>query len=207
MVAHFNPHTRFPIRESRESPNTLGYVNFKEMVFLMRANPKNPSLLGILRPLPKFAAETPADDVLQTFIATHSHMGLVEDGSGKVLGLVTLEDVMEVLVGEIGEELDLPPASIHDLGGGSFLIGGGAKLGEVLQATGKSLSGDPKETLSDWLLGRFKGIPRVGDVYREKDIEFLVRRVRRGKVFEVCLQPGEESHLAGVPPAPPAPGS
>lgn len=90
---------------------------------------------------------------------------------------------MEELVGEIEDEFDRLPRLLHPLSGGTWIIGGGVKLAEVNGRLGTTLA-PPHETLSAWLTRRLADSAKPGDVIREQDVAFAVRRVRRGRVFE-----------------------
>jgi putative hemolysin len=168
----------------------VGYVNFKEMVYTLRVNPRNATLRGIVRPVRFIAPQESAAELLRAFVDEHAHMAIVRSPQGENLGLVTLEDLVEELLGELEDEFDRLPRMVHALSGRLWMIGGGVLISEVNQETGASLP-EPRQTVSRWLLERLAGPPRPGDVYREQGMTFTVRRVRRGKVFEASLGEGK----------------
>ena len=189
IAAHIDAHTRYPACEEGDVNRVVGYLNFKEMVYTLRTNPRDATLRGIARPVRFIAPHESAAELLRAFVDEHAHMAVVRSDLGKNLGLVTLEDLVEELLGELEDEFDRLPRMMHALSGRLWMIGGGVLVSEVNQETGAALP-DPKQTVSRWLLDRLSGSPRPGDVYREQGLTFTVRRVRRARVFEASV--GEE---------------
>ena len=184
ITAHLDPHTRFPICEDDDRNRVLGYVNFKEMIYRLRMNPADPSLHGIIRPVHFAVPDQPAAELLRAFVEHHEHMAIVRGDDGKTLGLVTLEDVIEELVGELEDEFDRLPRMLHALRGGTWMVGGGVPVAELASKLGLTLP-DAHGSTSAWLIRRFGHIPKPNEIHREDGAEFMVRRTRRGKVFEV----------------------
>ena len=184
--AHADMHTRFPVVEKdNELSTALGYLNFKDIVTVLRLNPSNPTVRGITRPLKTIAPELPLSKALQEMMSENVHMALVREG-GSTLGIITLEDILETLVGQITDEYDRLPAQLHQTGG-SLLAGGGAKLAAARQALG--LSGGDDRTLSQWAHERLGRRPRGGDIIRAEGLELWVRKTRRGKLLEAVVLP------------------
>lgn len=187
IAAHSDFHTRYPVCQGDNRNDVVGYVNFKEMVYFMKTNPKDQSFPGIVRPMHFLSPEDSAADLLKTFIDQHVHIAIVRDSSGKTLGLVTLEDIVEELVGELEDEFDRLPRMLHQLSGGTWMVGGGVIMAELFAAQlGRPMITTDKR-VADWLVEKLGHIPRVGDSLTYDDFEFSVRRVRRGRVFEVAV--------------------
>lgn len=186
LTAHWDPHTRFPICDEGDHDRVLGYINFKELVYRARTNPSNPSLRGIVRPVHFVHRDESAAELLRMFVEQHVHMAIVQDDDDKTLGLVTMEDLVEELVGELEDEFDRLPRMCHALSGGTWMVGGGfpaAKLDDVLGVMFDNARG----STSAWLIDRMKRVPKVNEVHVEAGYEFLIRRTRRGKIFEVAV--------------------
>ncbi|NUM54720.1 MAG: HlyC/CorC family transporter [Candidatus Hydrogenedentes bacterium] len=186
LTAHWDPHTRFPICDEGDHDRVLGYINFKELVYRARTNPSDPSLRGIIRPVHFVHQDESAAELLRMFVEQHVHMAIVRDDNDKTLGLVTMEDLVEELVGELEDEFDRLPRMCHALSGGTWMVGGGfpaSKLDDVLGVTLENARG----STSAWLIDRMKRLPRVNEVHQEAGYEFLIRRTRRGKIFEVSV--------------------
>jgi CBS domain containing-hemolysin-like protein len=184
--AHLDLHTRFPVSEGPDLNRVLGYVNLKELVYLLHSSPQNDSLLEIIRPVHFAASDQPANELMHVFIERHEHMAIVRDGEGRTVGLVTFEDVVEELVGELEDEFDRLPRYLHPRSGGTWMAGGGLPVTELAQKAGLDLP-DAQGSTSAWLIGRLGRTPRPNEKLRLADAEFTVRRVRRGCVFDVCV--------------------
>ncbi len=186
IAAHLDAHTRFPVCQENDPDRIVGYVNFKEMIYFMRTNPNDPSFRGVIRPLYFASPDESASALLERFVNQHIHMAIVRDASGKTVGLVTLEDIVKMLVGELQDEFDSLPRMIHPLSGEMWMVGGGVPLDELARQTGLELPRSG-ETVSTWLSSRFTHVPKAGDLHVEGGIEFIVRRTRRGKIFEASI--------------------
>lgn len=186
IAAHLEAHTRFPVCEDNDANRIVGYINFKELVYFMRTNPNDIGLRGIIRPLHYVTPEESAADLLGEFVDQRIHMALVHDREGKTLGLVTMEDLVEELVGDIEDEFDRLPRMAHPLTGGVWMLGGGLTMTEFNARLGTSIP-HGNENVSAWIVNRLQRLPKAGEVVREGKTSITVRRVRRGKVFEVMV--------------------
>ncbi|MCC6695790.1 MAG: HlyC/CorC family transporter [Candidatus Hydrogenedentes bacterium] len=195
LTAHFDPHTRFPIIEGDDKNAVLGYVNFKEMIYRARTNPGDPSLRGIIRPVHYVAPESPAAELLKAFVEEHVHMAIVRSDDGRTLGLVTMEDLVEELVGELEDEFDRLPRMLHALSGGTWMVGGGFPIAQLADALGVTLP-EAQGSTSAWLIARMGRLPALNEVHKEGELEFLIRRTRRGKIFEVAVTPSGKAAVA-----------
>lgn len=187
ITAHLEAHTRFPVCAGGDRDRVIGYVNFKELVYSLHVNPLEPSLRGIIRPVHFSTPGDVAASLLKTFVDEHVHIAIVREGEHTV-GLVTFEDLVEELVGDLEDEFDRLPRMLHVLGGGLLMVGGGVRAAELLERLGLP-AGEARGTLSSWLLERLPGPPATGASHREGGYEFTVRRTRRGRIFEVSIAP------------------
>ena len=196
VTAHLDMHTRFPVAERPgDTQSILGYVNFKDLVALMRlSRPHDASLRAILRTMPSIGADLVLTACLERMIREHTHIALVNDAAGKVVGLITLEDILEELVGEIQDEYDRLP--VHAVPSGwAWVVGGGLSLSRLNELAGIDLAADPPtktpeggvRTVSDWILGHLSGSVRGGDIIQRGGIRVVVRKVRRQKVLEAQI--------------------
>ncbi|MCE2881212.1 MAG: CNNM domain-containing protein [Planctomycetaceae bacterium] len=189
VAAHLDAHTRFPISAGSDRSRVLGYVNFKEMIYFMSANPRDPSLKGIMRPITRVSPDDSATALMRVFVEEHEHIAIAEGPDGRTAGLVTLEDLVEELIGDLGDEFDRLPRYAHSLSGGTWLFGGGLPMDEIARATGGALPGG-KEPFAVWLEARLGKSPAGGQTLRVEGAEISVRRVRRGRVFEASVAVG-----------------
>lgn len=202
IAAHHDMHTRFPVTERQADPQSIvGYVNFKDIVACLRLSPRAPSLRSILRPLPNLSANESVAVALEQLIREHHHIAIVRDESAKVVGLVTLEDIIEELVGEIHDEFDRLPSQIMASGSG-WVIGGGATLTQIEQTTGITLpvehEGTPPATLNAWVLLQLGKPVDGGEEIRTDGVRVLVRKERRQSVQEAQVSREEMAQVDGA---------
>lgn len=188
IAAHLDMHTRFPVVERPGDPQSvLGYVNVKDIIAMMRLSPWEPSLRAIVRAIPSLRHDQPVADCLEQLMREHTHIALVRDAAGLVVGMITLEDILEELVGEIEDEYDRLPAHLV-AAGASWVVGGGVTLRRLLEATGLDLTAetetDPGMTLSSWLTRRLRREARGGDVVETGTARIAIRKIRRKLVQE-----------------------
>ncbi len=144
VTAHLDMHTRFPVAERPGDPQTiLGYVNFKDLVALMRLSvPHEASLRAVLRPMPTLGDDLVLTACLERMIREHTHIAVVRQSAGKVVGMITLEDILEELVGDIQDEYDRLP--VHAVPSGwAWVVGGGLALPRLKELTGLDLASQP----------------------------------------------------------------
>jgi CBS domain containing-hemolysin-like protein len=117
-------------------------------------------------------------------------LALVVDEYGRVLGLITLEDLLEELFGEIHDEFDYEGPELLTVGPGEWLVSGGIDLERLRDALGdsRSLPGAGAQTLSGLVLRRLKRVPRPGEKFSLGDFEAAVERVRGATVELVRLK-------------------
>jgi putative hemolysin len=193
IAAHLDMHTRFPVTAETGNPQAIcGYVTFKDIVTHMRTSPQDPSLQGIVRNIASFSDDLTVAQCLERLIREHLHIAIVRDAEGKVVGMVTQEDLMEELVGEIEDEYDRLPGHLVPIGQG-WIVGGGLGLDAIRRQTGIVLTDEaaPKEirTLNDWISHELNGPIRGGEIIHTSQARVIVRKSRRHKVLEAYLQP------------------
>lgn len=186
IKAHLDAHTRYPLYEGNSPDRIIGYVNFKELVAIMRTNPANATLRGIMRPILFVSPDQTAPELLKQLMGGRWHIAAVREAGGKTVGLVTVEDVIEDLVGDIEDEFDHLPRTFHDLGGTRYSVGGGLPAAEAAAKLGTTIP-DASGSLADWMAGKLGRVPRPNDSFSAGGAVFTVRRVRRSRVFEAMV--------------------
>jgi putative hemolysin len=194
--AHLEAHTRFPLCESGDLDLVVGYVNLKEVVAILHTNPGAPTLRGITRPIHRVADSANVSSVLRDFVDQHLHVALVTDTGGRTVGMITMEDLVEELMGELAPEFEPLPRRIHELGGDLLMVGGGVNLADVLRRAG--VPGQLDGTLASWVASQLSRVPRPGDELDLHGARVVVRRIRRGRVFDATI-------ARSVPAAAPTP--
>lgn len=194
IEAHTHMHTRYPVCTETGNPQSIsGYVTFKDIVTAIKVEQNASSLRSIVRPIRRVEGKTSLAQALTDMIRDRIHIILVT-AAGSVVGLVTMEDIVEELVGDLHDEYDRLPTQLHVIGGG-WLVGGGVLIGDLAKAMGGSvfLGADAKLTLADWL-DRAREVPvRSGETLRADGVEVQVRKVRRKRVSEATVRAAGET--------------
>ena len=191
VKAHLDMHTRFPVCRIQDDPQSIeGYVNFKDIVYTLKANPSEPSLKAVTRSISKISAEASISQALEAMIQGKLHIALVVSGDGTILGMVTLEDILEELVGEIEDEFDYLPAHIQPCGS-AWIMGGGLPMTRVFSAIGLKEDDKFKDskvpTLNEWCLQKAHHPLEGGEIIESDNIRVVVRKFRRKKVSEALV--------------------
>jgi putative hemolysin len=191
VQAHLDMHTRFPVCMRENDPQSIeAYVNFKDIVAAMRVNPSDPSIKGISRPMKKVPEDTPLSHLLEAMIQQKTHIVLVVSKQGTVLGMVTLEDIIEELVGEIEDEFDRLPTHVHPCGS-AWIMGGGVPMGTVASTVGFDWSGKfgtgRVPTLAEWCAQHSGPDVKGGDAIESDNLRVVPRKFRRKKVLEAMV--------------------
>ncbi|MDR1039044.1 MAG: hemolysin family protein [Deltaproteobacteria bacterium] len=166
-------HTRLPVYDG-DRDNMTGFVHSRDLT----RRPGLPAIRSLVRPALYIYESLAADDVLELMRGKRSKLGLVWDEYGSYLGLITMEDVLEAIVGEIQDEFDLTEGeTIEDLQDGWTLCQTTVSLDELGRHTPLWLAADTEEsyrTLAALLAGRFSETPRAGDSWTGYGAEFVV---------------------------------
>lgn len=180
-------HSRFPVFEGNLD-QVIGIIHSKDILrYVGRA--EQFSLRDICRP-PYFVPESKRiGTLLQAFRKKHVHLAIVVDEYGGVEGIVTLEDIVEEIVGEIQDEYDADEVEIHEIGPRQFLVDGSVSLRILNRRFHLELSEEHANTLAGFLMHKMGVIPEEGAVYKADGIVFTVRRVveRRIESIEMVL--------------------
>jgi putative hemolysin len=192
IAAHLDMHSRFPVTERRGDPQSIiGYVNFKDIIAQLRLAPHEPSIRAIVRTIPDLPEDAPLATCLEQMMRGHFHIALVRHAAGQVVGLVTLEDIIEELVGEIEDEYDRLPVQIVAVGNG-WVVGGGLGLGRLREVSGLDLRQDlpagGARTVSEWVVGHLPSPLGGGEIILRGNLRVVVRKIRRQKVLEAQLE-------------------
>jgi len=188
ILAHLDMHTRFPVCANANDPQTIqGYINFKDIIAAMKINPDDPTIKGTIRPLMKFADTSSISKVLERMIQEKLHIGLIENAQNQVIGMITQEDIIEELVGEIEDEFDRLPNHIHPYGS-QWLVGGAVTMSALAKAIGlnwTATDGDLK--LADWCQRQSNKPFNGGEVISANGMQITVRKLRRKKISEAFV--------------------
>jgi len=153
-------HTRFPLcRENLD--NTLGVVHIKELLPMMRD--PHPDLLRIKRDLIPVPEMMPLEKLLKLFLSKHAHLALVVDEFGGTVGMVTLENVLEELVGDIQDEFDFEKEEFRKISASEFTVDGTLGLYELNDLTKLELESADVSTIGGYVTHLLGHLPKQGE--------------------------------------------
>ncbi len=188
-------YTRYPLVEGGDLDNTVGYVNIKDVVLFERP-PE--SLRQSLRDVIVVPESIGLFDLMREFQRRQTHLALVVDEYGGTSGIVTLEDVLEEIVGEIRDEHDEEPAKVQQRGDGALVADGMVTLHD-LRAHGVDLSEVDADTIGGAVLERLGRLARPGDEVSFARHDVRVDVVRRRRVARVVIRRRPEALTSGAP--------
>ena len=182
-IARQTRHSRFPVYEE-DLDTIVGIIHSKDILEYV-CNSAEFSLRTLSRE-PYYVPESKRIGVLlQSFRKKREHLAIVVDEYGGVEGIVTLEDVVEEIVGEIHDEYDIEELDFRELGKGHYLVDAAMPLREVNRRFGLSLPEEHVTTLAGYVLQIMGKIPAEGDRCEEGGIVFRVRRMEDRRIEEI----------------------
>jgi magnesium and cobalt exporter, CNNM family len=181
-------YSRFPVyKESLD--NIVGFFFVKDLVAVDSAGDARP-ITGMLRPA-VFVPETKrVPELLKQFQRHQTQCAIVVDEYGGTAGLVTIEDLLEEIVGEIRDEYDVESEPIVDEGNGRFVFSGKVDIDEVRQRLGVDIEREGFETVGGYLLSRVGRVPTVGEHFEMDGLSVDVLDAERRRVSKVRMQKG-----------------
>ncbi len=174
-------HSRFPVYEG-ERENIIGILLAKDLLKLQRAPEQ--SLRALLRPAIFVPESKGLNDLLREFRANRNHLAIVIDEFGRVAGLITIEDVLEQIVGEIEDEFDVEEdeGDIFALADGTWRVSGDTPVERVAESFGIALDADGFETIGGLISHALGRVPRRGERHQLQDLDFTVQHGKGGAV-------------------------
>jgi len=170
--------------------NILGFVFVKDLIVLENPRGDQP-ITTILRPA-HFVPETkPVSELLREFQARRIQMALVVDEYGGTAGLVTLEDLVEEIVGEIRDEYDVEAEAVVDEGNGTFVFSGTADVDEIEDRLGVPIEREGFETVGGFLLSHVGRVPQSGETFDVDGLHVEVMDAERRRIRKVRISRAE----------------
>ena len=191
-------HSRFPVYQG-ECENIIGILMAKDLLKLQRSPTLN--IRALVRPAVFVPESKGLNDLLREFRANRNHLAVVIDEFGRVAGLVTIEDVLEEIVGEIEDEFDIPEdeGDIFALADNSYRVAGDASIEHVSEEFETALhASDPDaefDTIGGLIAHEIGHMPKRGEQVHLGGLEFTVLHTKGGAVrwFKVVRDPSPDS--------------
>lgn len=187
-----SPYTRIPLWKNNQD-NIVGVLHAKA---LLRALYGNPERIQTAEDFTKISAKpwfvpetTTLDDQLDIFRERHEHFALVVDEYGVLMGIITLEDILEEIVGDIADEHDIATPGIRRESNGSFTVEGTVTIRDLNRECEWSLPDEEAATIAGLILHESRRIPEVGQTYMFFGFRFEILHRQRNQLKSIRITP------------------
>ena len=190
-VAGKTRYSRFPLCEDGDVDRSLGVVHIKDLYALQVQGKKGRDLLASARKVIYLPETARLEKLLRLFLDRKLHLAIVVDEYGGTVGLLTLENVLEALVGQIQDEFDQEKPLCVKTGGQTYELSGAFPLRELSELVGEPLTSADAITTSGWVTERLGGFPKPGDSLTGTGWDLHIEEMEGPRVarLKLVLQP------------------
>jgi len=186
QLAIKHPHTKYPVYDP-DLDHILGIANVKDLVRVQHSERSAATVRGLMREAHFVPDTLRLGALLQQFRAKRQHMAIVLDEYGGTAGLVTLDDLISQIVGDVADPFDKSAPDIQRLPNGSALIAGLTQIVAVNDMLGLSLHDDHYDTIAGFMLGRLGRMARVGDTVEVEGVRLKVEALDGLRIARLSL--------------------
>jgi CBS domain containing-hemolysin-like protein len=181
--------TRLPVCEPDGGlESTVGTINAKDLLPLVFDDARSLTVSELTRPIGHVSDSARVDEVLREMREQRLHLALVHDEHGTVVGLVTMEDILEELVGEIEDEFDPERADLFHEDDGQLRVEGQTPIRPVAEHLGIDLDAHYETTIGGYLSEQLARVPDVGEVVEFHGYRFEILGVDETRITEVAIR-------------------
>ncbi|MBD8891630.1 HlyC/CorC family transporter [Roseibium litorale] len=201
-----SPYTRLPLWRG-ESDNFVGVLHSKDLLRALYAAGGDSEKLEITQIIsqPWFVPDTTSlQDQLNAFLKHKAHFALVVDEYGEVMGLVTLEDILEEIVGEIADEHDVELEGVRPQADGSVIVDGSVPIRDLNRATDWTLPDDEATTIAGLVIHEARMIPEERQIFTFHGFRFTVLRREKNRITRLRIMPLSQLKMQQAPALVPA---
>jgi magnesium and cobalt exporter, CNNM family len=191
-----SPHSRYPVTD-QSADNVIGFVHVRDLLAPDAAT-RAARVAELARPVIFLPGTKHVLAALSEMRRDSFHLAIVVDEYGGTAGIVTLEDLVEELIGDIRDEYDMPGAQVTRLRDGDLELDGLINLDDFAEATGVELTDGPYETLAGYIVARLGRVAEVGDRVAFDGLSLTVHAMDGRRISRVRLS-RTDSALSGVP--------
>ena len=183
-------HSRIPVYENTLD-NIIGILHVKDVMIALRRGAANRLEIRSLLREPFFVPDTKdADELFRELQASHRHMAVLVDEYGGFSGIITIEDLVEEIMGEISEEDEIVEPDCLELAGGDYLLDGSILIDDLNEELNLNLQTENYDTLSGYLIEQLGYIPKDDEkaVIQAENVEFKIEKIRDNRISKVRLR-------------------
>ena len=182
-------HTRLPVTEDHNPDRVRGVVHSNSLARILMAEDDEASIEAALRPVPIVPETKPLDDLLADLQHNRSTMAVVVDEYGRVAGIVTVEDIIEEIVGEIDDETDPTGGDVRQLANGDWYVRGHVAITDLADYELKlPVDSDAYNSIGGFVFARLGRLPKRGDTVSANGYSIRVESVRENRIEAVRIR-------------------
>lgn len=193
-----HPFSKFPVYEG-DLDHILGIAHVKDLVRVQHSERRTATVRGLIREALFVPDTIRLDALLQQFRARRQHIAIVLDEYSGTAGLVTLDDLMERIVGEVADAFDKSGPDIQRLPTGTYLVNGLTNIDDVNDRLGLKLHDDFYDTIAGFVLGRLGRMARVGDTVEAGGVKLKVEALDGLRIARLSVYPLPADGADGKP--------
>jgi len=185
-----SPHTRLPLYKD-DPENIVGILHVRDLARALHQSRGDADKVDIdaIRREPWFVPETtPLQEQLTNFRVKREHFALVVDEYGGLMGVITLEDILEEIVGDIEDEHDVAVAGVAPLPDGFVMVDGATPIRDVNRALDWDLPDDEAVTIAGLVIHEAQTIPEAGQIFRFHGVQFEILDRKRNQITKMRLK-------------------
>lgn len=192
-IAEKTRYSRFPLCEGGDLDKSLGVIHFKDLFAMRSKVTRGEGLISAARKLIYVPETSRLEKLLQLFLERKLHLAMVVDEYGGTVGMVTLENILEELVGQIQDEFDQEQPLLKKIDERVWEISGALPLHDLSDLVGESLQENGITTTSGWVTHKLGGFPKVGDAFSVGEFDLRVDEMEALRVGRLKLTRREQS--------------
>ena len=182
-------HTRMPVTEDHNPDKVRGVVHSNSLARILMADGSEASIEPAVRPVPIVPETKPLDDLLADLQRNRSTMAVVVDEYGRVAGIVTVEDIIEEVVGEIDDETDPAGGDVRQLANGDWYVRGHVAITDLSDYSLKlPVDSDAYNSIGGFVFARLGRLPKRGDTVSANGYSIRVESVRENRIEAVRIR-------------------
>lgn len=178
--------TRLPVYQETQD-NIIGMIHLKDILNVLHHAPQHASLSTLIRPIMFIPETIKVSQLLHELQKQHVHIAIVLNEYGIVTGLITLEDILEEIVGEINDEHEFVTQKIVSKEDGAWLVDATTALEDIQKQLGITLDAEESATLGGFLTERLQRLPSTGEELLYKGYRLLVQQATPRRVSQVLI--------------------
>ncbi|MDD3225745.1 MAG: hemolysin family protein [Clostridium sp.] len=178
--------TRYPVcKDSKD--NIIGFVHIKDL-YKQKIEGNNQNIADIIREIKFVPQSLSISELFKLFKKKRIQMAIIIDEYGGTAGLVTIEDIIEEIVGEIQDEFDEDDEEITKNEDGNYIVDGKISLDDINELLETTIESENIDTIGGWIYSQLKSYPQVNDKINYEDYEFIILKCDRKRISKVLIK-------------------